>query len=333
MFRVAADFGQHAPAAFAFLRRARRQRRFARRMRRAEVMQISAQARIAQRPAPRAREWPGLERGADGFVPAHQLDRPGHAGAMLADFRPVFGQRVIAPGIAEFRKQREMHRSLIAEAGAPCLFRREGQRRRQPGGEAAEQNIQKAAAGAALLESGAVAIERVLADVEIEGRKIRGAEMMQRGVNAGPVMVLHRVGDFRVELPEPVQQELFECREFRLGQRLCLGKPVQRAQNPAQGVAQAAVSSACCLRISGPMRRSSDVSEFITQRRRMSAPYLSLTSCGAVTLPSDFDILRPCSSSTKPSVTMALNGATPRVPTASSSEAWNQPRCWSEPSR
>ena len=65
----------------------------------------------------------------------------------------------------------------------------------------------------------------------------------------------------------------------------------------------------------------------------MSAPYLSATSCGAVTLPSDFDILRPCSSSTKPWVSTALNGATPRVPTASSSEDWNQPRCWSEPSR
>ena len=81
------------------------------------------------------------------------------------------------------------------------------------------------------------------------------------------------------------------------------------------------------------MRRSSEVSDIITQRRRISTPYLSATSCGAVTLPRDFDILRPCSSITKPSVSTALNGAAPRVPTASSNDDWNQPRCWSEPSR
>ena len=46
----------------------------------------------------------------------------------------------------------------------------------------------------------------------------------------------------------------------------------------------------------------------------MSAPEFLITSCGAVTLPSDFDILRPSSSSTKPCVSTTSNGATPRVP-------------------
>ena len=63
--------------------------------------------------------------------------------------------------------------------------------------------------------------------------------------------------------------------------------------------------------------------------RRMSAPDCLMTSCGAVTLPSDFDILRPCSSSTKPWVSTTSKGARPRVPQDSSSEEWNQPRCWS----
>ena len=39
-----------------------------------------------------------------------------------------------------------------------------------------------------------------------------------------------------------------------------------------------------------------------------------MTSCGAMTLPSDFDILRPSSSSVKPCVTTMSNGARPRVP-------------------
>src|SRR6187455_3666796 len=65
----------------------------------------------------------------------------------------------------------------------------------------------------------------------------------------------------------------------------------------------------------------------------MSAPESLITSCGAVTLPVDFDILRPCSSSTKPCVSTRSNGARPRVPQLSKSDEWNQPRCWSEPSR
>ena len=67
--------------------------------------------------------------------------------------------------------------------------------------------------------------------------------------------------------------------------------------------------------------------------RRMSAPDCLITSCGASTLPSDFDILRPSSAMVKPWVSTMSNGARPRVPHDSSSEDWNQPRCWSEPSR
>src|SRR5258707_15506219 len=65
----------------------------------------------------------------------------------------------------------------------------------------------------------------------------------------------------------------------------------------------------------------------------MSAPLCFMTSCGAMTLPSDFDILRPSSSRTKPCVKTASYGARPRVPHDSISEELNQPRCWSEPSR
>src|SRR5580700_125678 len=58
-----------------------------------------------------------------------------------------------------------------------------------------------------------------------------------------------------------------------------------------------------------------------------------MMSCGKVWLPSDFDIFRPFSSSVKPCVSTTSNGARPRVPQLSSSDDWNQPRCWSEPSR
>ena len=50
-------------------------------------------------------------------------------------------------------------------------------------------------------------------------------------------------------------------------------------------------------------------------------------------LPSDFDIFRPSSSTKNPCVRTARNGGAPRVPRPTSSELWNQPRCWSLPSR
>src|SRR3546814_18378571 len=50
-------------------------------------------------------------------------------------------------------------------------------------------------------------------------------------------------------------------------------------------------------------------------------------------LPSDFDILRPCSSTVNPCVRHCLYGAALSIAMPVSSDDWNQPRCWSEPSR
>ena len=81
------------------------------------------------------------------------------------------------------------------------------------------------------------------------------------------------------------------------------------------------------------METSELVSTEATHRRMMSAPISSQTLLGSMTLPSDLDILRPWPSRVKPCETTALYGAWPLAPTEVSSELWNQPRCWSEPSR
>src|SRR5690349_19486834 len=65
----------------------------------------------------------------------------------------------------------------------------------------------------------------------------------------------------------------------------------------------------------------------------MSAPYCLMMSCGATTLPSDLLILRPSASIVNPWVSTDSYGAKPLVAQLSSSDEWNQPRCWSEPSR
>ena len=65
----------------------------------------------------------------------------------------------------------------------------------------------------------------------------------------------------------------------------------------------------------------------------MSAPSVSEIFCGASVLPSDFDIFLPFSSTVKPCVSSALYGGAPFSIDEVSSDEWNQPRCWSEPSR
>ena len=65
----------------------------------------------------------------------------------------------------------------------------------------------------------------------------------------------------------------------------------------------------------------------------MSAPFLSMIFSGFITLPSDFDIFCPSGPMMKPCVRTVRYGAVPRVATLLSSEVWNQPRCWSLPSR
>ncbi len=70
-----------------------------------------------------------------------------------------------------------------------------------------------------------------------------------------------------------------------------------------------------------------------TISRKTSAPYCSVAQTAGITLPSDLDIFTPLSSTTKPWVSTVSKGAVPVVPTAVRIDDWNQPRCWSEPSR
>src|SRR5262245_49804263 len=64
-----------------------------------------------------------------------------------------------------------------------------------------------------------------------------------------------------------------------------------------------------------------------------SAPSVDITFCGRITLPNDLDILRPFSSTVKPCVSTPLYGAREYNASDINNEEWNQPRCWSEPSR
>src|SRR5678816_4240966 len=58
-----------------------------------------------------------------------------------------------------------------------------------------------------------------------------------------------------------------------------------------------------------------------------------MTFFGSMMLPIDLDILMPFSSTVNPCVSTDLYGARAYSASDISNEEWNQPRCWSEPSR
>src|SRR5437667_11744066 len=70
----------------------------------------------------------------------------------------------------------------------------------------------------------------------------------------------------------------------------------------------------------------------VTHMRRMSAPFCLMTSCAERALPDDFESFSPFSLTMKPQVTTFWYGAAPSRPVPTSSDDWNQPRCWSCPS-
>src|ERR1700675_1169230 len=70
-----------------------------------------------------------------------------------------------------------------------------------------------------------------------------------------------------------------------------------------------------------------------TYSRKTSAPYCSVAFTAEIVLPTDLDIFSPLSSTTNPCVSTVSNGARPVLPTEVRIDDWNQPRCWSEPSR
>ena len=184
----------------------------------------------------------GLKRGADDIGLAGFLDRHGDAAADRADGFPFRGQRVVAPFVpAGSGTIRRCTLVVLAEAGAPGFLGGEAQHRRQPGAQAAMQMVQHGPRGAAAQAVRPVAVDRVLADVEIERRQVGGAEIVQLRIDAGPVVATRpprgssrrfRSAGAAPSVPAPA------CRRPA---RFGFGEAVQAAQHPAQRVAQPAV--------------------------------------------------------------------------------------------
>ena len=142
------------------------------------------------------------------------------------------------------------------EALEPDLLHGERQHRREPGDEPVEERVEHRPGRPPARAGRRVAVERVLADVEVERRQVDGAELEELLEHAlevvGGVAGAHR----RVELGEAVQHPALELRHLRRRDALGLGEAVEGAEQEAQRVAQPPVAVGGPFRISGPMRWS-----------------------------------------------------------------------------
>ena len=117
-------------------------------------------------------------------------------------------------------KQFEMDAAArrVAVPREPGLLGGEAQDRREPARQAVEGAVHHGPRRAPRRVVGRVAIEPVLADVEIERRQIDRAEIMQRGEHRVEIVIArsHCAHD-AVELGEAVQHPALELRHLRRG--------------------------------------------------------------------------------------------------------------------
>ena len=184
-----------------------------------------------------------LEARADALLGALELDRAGDDAAQIAQLRPFRAERLVAPAGRHVAIKLEMDARCrgIAVAAQPRFLGGEAQHRRQPAHEMLEHVIEHGARRAAAHRIRRIAIERVLAHVEIEGREIDGAEIMQRREHRVEIVGLGRLPHQRIGLGKAMQDIALELGHVRRGDALGRREAGERAEEIAQRVAQAAI--------------------------------------------------------------------------------------------
>ena len=279
----------------------------------------------------------GLQRRADALLAPLDLQRAGdHAGAPARPWpsarpRPRCASRRACRG-----KIAQRVGAGVREARRPGLLHGEGEQRREPDGQPLEHRVHHRAAGAAAQAVGPVAIEGVPADVEVQGRQVVGAEVGQRPhTRPGTRSARRRARTW----PSSSHSR---CRMNRSSGGMS-ARPTRSARRRSRP-ARPADSGRCCAacdrrrpwsagwscRSAGPRRSRPGA----THRRRISAPISAITSCGSVVLPLRLRhllaVLVEGEAVGQDRLDRARGRACRRLPAASD---WNQPRCWSEPSR
>ena len=104
-----------------------------------------------------------------------------------------------------------------------------------------EQNIQHRARGTAA-RCVTIAIERILADVEVERRKLDGGESKDRLKYTLEIVFRIAVADLRIQFRQTMQHPALQLRHFGWRDMVLLAEIGQRTQHESQSVAQTAIA-------------------------------------------------------------------------------------------
>ena len=190
----------------------------------------------------------GLQAGADALLGALELER---AGDDAAQRRAPSSTSRPAPHRARRRGSRDRARKCTlslppsgmswGRASQASSAVKHGDRG-EPRGEEGEQLGHHRARGAPAQRVGRIAVDRVLADVEIERREVDGAEIVQLGRDAcGSRNRRPPAATLRIELGQAMQHPALELGHLGVGHLLRPPIAVEAAQQVAQGVAQPAI--------------------------------------------------------------------------------------------
>ena len=123
----------------------------------------------------------------------------------------------------------------------PCFFRREAQYRRQPGRQDVVEKEKRRARGPSAHGVAPVAVERVLANIEVEGRKVIGAKIVECPIKRLKVVRGERVSPDALQLVEAVQDPALEVGHGSHIDLFRIGEAGQVAEREAEGVPETTV--------------------------------------------------------------------------------------------
>ena len=134
-----------------------------------------------------------------------------------------------------------MDRTVRAIARTPCLIGGKAQNRCQPAHQTVKHAIHHRPCGTAARTAWRVAIQRVFADIEIEGRHVERTEVVQFDEHAMEIVIRRCLAHHIVKVAQTMQNPAFEFWQFIVRNFFSLGKAVKIAKQEAQCIAQTTI--------------------------------------------------------------------------------------------
>ena len=184
-----------------------------------------------------------LQRSPDHLGRPLHLQRPRHHAPRRPNPLPLRRQPRVQPALWHLGHIDQMHRGVLTGVTAqPDLLHREHEDRGKPCGEVLEQQVQHGPRRTPGQRPGRVAIQAVLAHVEVKRRQIAGGKGEQLLEHALEIVLRITLPHFGIQLRQPVQQPLLQFRHILGRNPFSVRKPRQIPQQKPHRVAQAAIA-------------------------------------------------------------------------------------------